>query len=138
MKVYIAASSRIEERNRVRLCMHALEAAPGLELAYDWLTPMQGRTTTRDSELSDSDAIDQARLCLKGVEDAEAVWLLAPNSPTRGAWVELGVAHSESKLIVGSGDYRQSIFCQLADFLYEKDAEALAFFVRRAEIGARQ
>lgn len=94
LKVYVAASSR--ELERVDRALAGLSKIPNVEVTYRWIDDMReqmakGRT---DKDLTREEALEVGDACLQGVYDADLVWLLYPNEPTRGAWVELGYARA--------------------------------------------
>ena len=129
MRIYVAASSR--EADRVRAAQRMLREA-GHTLTLDWLTIIERVVATgvRECDLPDHEAIAHALLDLDAIRDADAVWLLAPELPTKGAWVELGFAVGIGKPIVISGPQcRQSIFCRFG-LLAGSDAEGLAMLGR--------
>ena len=114
--IYVAASSG--EMERAKRCMQWLRDA-GFTVVSTWpevITSAGGDANPRDATLSDrrgwSD-VDLAQVASAGV-----LWMLAPDSSGgsgRGAYVELGYAHGlGGKLIVASGDTKQSIFTSLA------------------------
>lgn len=108
MKVYIAASSR--EPERVRAAQDAVHAR-GWTITADWYTPIAERAERglTDADLSDPEAAGVAHDCLDALARAEVLWYLCPTQPTRGAYVELGVALAWGMPIVCSGA-RTSIF----------------------------
>lgn len=94
LRVYVAASSR--ELERVDRALEGLSKIPNVEVTYRWIDDMReqmakGRT---DKDLTREEALEVGDACLQGVYDADLVWLLYPNEPTRGAWVELGYARA--------------------------------------------
>ena len=129
LRVYVAGSSR--EIPRVRAAHRALREA-GFELAYDWTHGVEAAVARGVSEdaMPDGEAHAVATRDLAGVNAADVVWLLAPEQPTRGAWVELGVADALGSDIVVSGPRcRQSVFTRLG-WLCDTYAEALAVIGR--------
>lgn len=93
LRVYVAASSR--EMDRVDRALAGLgDISSNVVVTYRWIDDMRaamakGRT---DADLTREEAITAGHDCLNGVIDADVCWLLYPNEPTRGAWVELGYA----------------------------------------------
>lgn len=134
MIVYVAGSS--SEPERVRRAMGEV-VGRGWTLAQDWLADIE-----REGAANPTDD-DVRRRCARAdrnaVSTATVFWLLAPEQPTRGAWVELGVAisvraeeyrrfgHSD-RLVVVSGNGKQSIFCSLADREFSDDSDVCQWF----------
>jgi hypothetical protein len=104
----------------------------GWDIAQDWLADIE-----REGAANPTD--DQVRRrCASADRDAvmsaHVFWFLAPTEPTRGAWVELGIAilarteeyrrfGRSDRLIVASGQCVQSIFCSLADREFSDDSD---------------
>lgn len=130
MKLYIAASS--SDLVRVRHWDQIARSVAGIEVVSSWLDVVAqvGEANPRDIERARARAwaLDD----LTDIHRADAVWFLVPplDQPTRGAWCELGFAQARNKkIIVCSGDVRQSIFCALGDE-YERDEDAFAALCR--------
>lgn len=129
--VYVAASSG--EMERAKRCMQWLRDA-GLNVVSTWpevIASIGGDANPRDA--THSDRLGYATTDLNQVASAGVLWMLAP-TPTggsgRGAYVELGYAHGlGGKLLVSSGDTKQSIFTALA-LEFEDDHAALLHIVR--------
>lgn len=124
--IYIAGSSA--EPARVRWAMDAINATPGLRVAHDWLASIE-RGAPANAELSLAERRTYAADDLRAVHAAAVVWFLAPEKPTRGAWLEVGYALALGKVVIVSGDTAQSIFCALA-VECSCDADALQLIQR--------
>lgn len=118
-KVYVAGSSK--DRERARRFMQRVDAHPKMAVAYDWVKDVDASHANgvQDSDLSDKQRAFFANADLEGVEECDALVLLAEHTPTgRGMWVELGYAiglneHThpdEAITIIVSGGGRRSIF----------------------------
>lgn len=126
--VYVIGATR--DRHRVKWAYQAVHNDSRLVLAHDWF---QHSSTIQDHRLTPDEQRRYADEDLKYVRAADVVWILFPRNPTKGGWVELGVAHENDKLIVGSGNWRQSIFCSLAHEVYDTDGDAFAAIIAHAE-----
>ncbi len=129
--VYVAGASR--ELERVQRAFDLVEAATLLDLAHDWLK-VQAAEPVADDQLERAKARNYAMGDLVQVDRADLVWLLAPNEPTKGAWIEFGyaLARGEGKRVVVSGSCEQSIFCALADEEHADDVRAFDAIVEWA------
>jgi hypothetical protein len=130
LAVYIAASSR--EADRVRRAQ-AMVQERGWTLTLDWLSEIEANLVrgVRDMELSLDEQRRHAQADLDAIRRADAVWLLAPAEPTKGAWVELGYALARSRPVVVSGP-TSSIFEQLGVCVAEDgDAPDVLWRLRR-------
>lgn len=125
--VYVAGSSG--ELERARRAMAYLRAA-GLEVAHDWVAEVERVGVANPADATRAQRSGWAVSCLLGLTDASAVWLLAPEVETRGAWLEIGYALDRSldgrgPPIVSSGRTSQSIFLALTQEV-ATDEQALA------------
>lgn len=123
MRIYVAGASK--EPERVRAAMTAVQMH-GHTLTLDWLAEIEAAGAANEG-LSDDDRRRYAEADLCAVANADVVWLLAPEAPSAGCWVELGYAMAWRPLrIVVSGPARERcIFAALADVEVDDDAEAL-------------
>jgi hypothetical protein len=94
LRVYVAASSR--EMERVDRALEKLGGLTEVEVTYRWIDDMRADMAKgiSDKDLTRKEAMEAGHKCLLGVAEAEVFWLLYPNEPTRGAWVELGYARA--------------------------------------------
>lgn len=122
MKLYLAASSR--EADRVRRAQLAIRER-GWLLTLDWLTELESNLArgVRDADLSREDQRRHAQADLDAIREADVVWLLAPQEPTKGAWTELGFALGIGKPVVVSGA-ASCIFLELAALRCDSDESA--------------
>lgn len=132
--VYVSASSA--EIDRAELWMGRLSMA-GLNVTSTWARVIRDvgsanpRDATREQRKQWSDVdLGEVRAC-------DLLWFLVPalDKPTRGAWLEVGFADAAGKLLVFSGDTKQSIFCATGDE-YEDDIDAFATICRLARNGS--
>jgi hypothetical protein len=130
LAVYVAASSR--EMPRARWAMDALRAA-GVRITCDWVAAIEAAGAANEG-LTDEQRRRYASEDLYGLRLADVVWLLAPETPSAGAWVELGYAMAWRHLrIVVSGPSRvRCVFAALADLETDRDEDALAEIVAMA------
>lgn len=94
LRVYVAASSR--EMERVDRALERLGGLTEVEVTYRWIDDMRAEMAKgrSDKDLSREEAMEAGHKCLRGVVHADVFWLLYPNEPTRGAWVEFGYARA--------------------------------------------
>ena len=125
MRVYVAGSSG--EMPRARAAIAACRER-GWAVTEDWPAAIEAHGGLANRGLSRPARMGAARACLRGVDEADVVWLLVPGSgaPSAGCWVELGYAleRGNVRAIVCSGDTSRSIFCASAHEV-ETDSDAL-------------
>jgi nucleoside 2-deoxyribosyltransferase len=132
--IYVAGSSK--ERELVAAYQAALRAA-GWMLAHDWVAQMNA-CHIPDVDLPIEAQRRFAEQDLAGVRRAQVFWLIAPSTPSIGAYVELGyaLALQGGPRVVVSG--LPSLFTSLADVRYDTHAEAFAALTRPGELPAVQ
>lgn len=116
-----------------------LLAAADIGVTSDWPTVIRAsglEGNPRDVSREQRRAWTEADLV--GVFRADLVWFLVHDSaPARGAYFETGYARGLGKLLVFSGDTKQSIFSAIGDE-YAKDLDAFAAICRMAKNGVTQ
>lgn len=129
MKVYIAGA--YTERELVSSYMRRLEAA-GVTITLDWPRIVTAAANP-DCDLTHAERQRYAMGDLKGVAEADVLWLMIPKGGSKGAWVELGYAlglmNGGAKLprsVLASGDDKASIFTSVPE-VYEVAAHEKAF-----------
>lgn len=166
MKIYIAGAW-VEQHQRARPMIAAVRAA-GLEVTCDWTVAegdicacgkhrqqhvpfgdggceaFNGIGSGGDNQLTAEQRRKYALADLKGVLDADIVWLLAANDKGAcGSWVELGAALAIGQVrsniygrspidpitIVSGLKWQRTIFTELAHRTFESDGEALKFVI---------
>ena len=135
-RVYVAAAS--SEPDRARIAMDLVRSNPRMMLAYDWLADIEGEDTP-DDQLSDEDRLMYAEVDLRGVLEADVLWLLSPEKATKGAWVEFGYAMGAGipTIVVSGASSKAVIFCAKGRE-YRLDSEAFSAidrFAREGELG---
>lgn len=110
----------------MRGAMDAVRAIEHAELAHDWLAAI-AEAGSANHGLAQWQRREHAMADLRDVERCDLLWLLAPETITRGAWAELGAASVLRKRIIVSGVYDQSIFCALAHVELRTDVAALEY-----------
>lgn len=131
LRVYVAGASK--EPERVRAAMEAVRAA-GFKITLDWLAAIEEAGAANEG-LSDEDRRRYAKEDLRSVQRADVVWVLAPESTSTGAWVELGFAlairdgcgWNDLAIVVSGAARTRCIFAALADAEFDSDEEALAW-----------
>ncbi|MGN6107072.1 MAG: hypothetical protein ACTHU0_18340 [Kofleriaceae bacterium] len=132
MKVYVAASSG--EIQRAKGWISRLVAA-GVQVTSTWPETIAAVGDANPRDASPGQRLAWAVADLHQVASADLLWMMAPvKEAGRGAYVELGFAHAQRKLLVVSGCSWQSIFGALARE-FETDEEAFAFIVEEASRG---
>ena len=111
--------------------------AAGWTITFDWTVPV--RTVGNASPDDPKIRRDAARADMKGVLEADVLWLVQPEatSTSTGAWVELGIALGDANnrqarglsplFMVASGASKKCIFSDLVDWRFETHDEALEF-----------
>lgn len=123
-QIYIAGSSaEIEEVARYA---RDLERS-GWTIAHHWWEAftLAGHVSGHDRDLPNDVRRADAESCLTAVLSSQVVWLLAPSTPSVGSWVELGAAISHRKTTFVSGDWRRTLFSNLATRVFDTHVEAL-------------
>ena len=135
MKVYVAGAW-VEQLQRAKPTIARLQAN-GVHITFDWTAKEPDRANVNgDAGLPTEERRKYAELDLKGVLDADVVWLLAPSDKGAcGSWIEFGAAlatrHARigtsqrpRPLVVVSGEkWKRSIFTELADYTFDSDEE---------------
>lgn len=128
MKVYLAGASA--DIDVCEAFMADLRRA-GCTITVDWCAAIRAEAArgNTDRTLSHLDRRHYAAADLEGVMMADVVWLLIPPAGRSiGCWVELGAAlSSTTRQVVVSGDFRASIFLDLADHRFAHHGDAFAF-----------
>lgn len=144
MKIYLAGSSQeidIIESYASRL------AFAGWEITYSWweiIKEERASGITSDADLDIDYMVKVAREERDSVMASDVLWLLAPEKPSRGCWVELGIAlgrqttldhlfpeESGREIVVISGKATQTLFGSLGGFLGETHDQAFEFLTTR-------
>jgi hypothetical protein len=135
MRVYISGSSR--ELDHLETLAAELAGHPGVTVADRWMRDVRanmaaGRT---DADLTDDERHEAAEADYRDIRRSQVFWLVVPSTPSKGAWVELGlVVTNGGKIVIASGNTNATIFCHLAEVKrFATHAEAIAFIIARAE-----
>jgi hypothetical protein len=132
ISVYVAGASR--EAKQVEHFMIRLREN-GVEVSHDWITLMK-LATVHERHLTPTARKRAAELDAQAVRCSDIVWLQIPDEATIGAWVEFGIVLGDilrHALVIVSGDWRRTIFTELADFKFDTHEQAFAFVCGRAE-----
>ncbi len=132
--IYVAGAS--SEWEMVQKYIKALRGA-GLHITHDWTEQV---AAARAADRSDRDYSKEERRAyaeddVNGVLRARLFWVLAPEGASTGAWVELGLALHDGKIVIVSGDAQKCIFADLADFSFKTHEEAFGFLTREVRRG---
>lgn len=144
MKIYLAGSS--QEADTIEAFASRLASA-GWEITYPWwnlIKEERAKGVTTDADLSIDYMVKVAREERDAVLASDVLWLLAPEKPSRGCWVELGIALGKQKtldhlfpeevgreIVVISGKSTQTLFGCLGGFLGETHEDAFEFLTTR-------
>ena len=124
-----------EQWARARPAMEKLRAA-GCSISYDWTVPEGARL---NGDLTPNQRRSYASSDMRGVLMSDVLLLLAPQEPSQGAWVELGIALAQRTIslsveaagpptvIVVAGATPACIFAELADKEFATDDEAIDY-----------
>jgi len=140
LRVYVAAASA--ELRRAALAMDLVRHTPGLALAHDGVATILQHGSA-NAGLTDAVREAVATEGLAKVREADLLWLLCPNRPTVGAWVELGhfLRHRPERatprypVVVSGPGAGRTIFTATAEVVVDTDEEAAAVL---REIGRAQ
>lgn len=132
-KVYLAGPSR--DLARVLPIAERLEAA-GVTITHKWWVSVMEHGVGNDGELTAEAQRGFAAGDLQGINSADLVWALWPQSGSHGTAVELGYAIAkmgggQGLMVVASGHTaKKSIFTALATCRAESDDAAFAAVMR--------
>ena len=136
LRVYVAGSSR--EMDRARAAMDYVRELGGV-ITFDWVAEIE-RVGSANDGLTDEQRRSSAAADLEGVEACDVFWLLAPETPSTGAWVELGIAlglRESIRIIVSGPGSKRSIFSALANIETPSDITAAHHIARLVREGSR-
>lgn len=140
LKVYVAGSSNLQERGRVKTVLAMVEGHPNMQLTYDWVASKEAYENMHDSSLPFTERPGIASMCAVGALAADVLWFLAPDFTTNGAWFEAGMVDGWNFAqgtisntarggprrrieVFASGPTRQSVFCsRMREFETDRDA----------------
>ena len=110
--VYVAGASS-ERHERAKPVMSALSKA-GYLITHDWTEGVDLHGANNEhGTLSQEDMEACAWEDYWGVAESDILVLLAPEKPSTGAWVELGIALAKKRKILSAGPCDQCIFAWL-------------------------
>lgn len=134
-KIYVAAASA--DMDRVREWSDRLKLA-GLTVTGTWLEVIATVGDANPRDASQVQRCEWSMADLGQVRDADLVWFMVPpaSMSTRGGWLEVGFAEALEKVIVFSGDTKQSIFCAIGGE-FDRDGDAFAHICKLAREGVR-
>ena len=113
----------------------------GNTITFDWMATVRANLHRPDREIGREERRNYALADLRGVADAGIFWLVTPEKPSIGCWVELGAAlmasrsiqgpqHSPGRpLVVVSGKWA-TLFQDTADRCFPTHEEALAMLLQ--------
>lgn len=132
IRVYVAGASR--EAKQVEHYMTGLREH-GVDISHDWITLMK-LAPVHERHLTPTARRRAAELDANAVRGSDVVWLMIPDEATIGAWVEFGIVLGDilrHACVIVSGDWRRTIFTELADFKFDTHEQAFAFVCERAD-----
>lgn len=130
--VYVAASS--SEMARAKEWINRLRHA-GLRVTSTWPEVIASVGSANPRDAADEDRHGWAFQDLTEIDQADLLWFLVPREANgRGAYFESGYARARDKVLILSGDTKQSVFAALG-FEYEHDVDAFARICRIAREG---
>ena len=113
MKIYLAGAS-----SDLAACEHWRDKliAAGHVITHDWVSDVQAAIACglRDHDHPPEERRAFALKDLRGVADADLVWILSSDGNSIGRWVELGFALAAARPLIGSGPWR-TIFQDVID-----------------------
>ena len=128
-KIRVFVSGASDEMERASRFIDALNAHPHCE-ALDWPANIRA-VGSANRGVPGREARRSAARSFEFARDCDVMLFLVPAVPTRGAWVELGVALLSGKACVAIAgrkhDIDGSIFCSLASVvIYEEPGECMS------------
>lgn len=99
----------------------------GFLIAHDWCAVVRAVGSANDVvSMKHSEMVRHAQCDLHAVRTCDIFWLIYPEAPSVGCWVELGAALATKRqpTTIISGNRGESIFTSLVDHAYETHAEA--------------
>lgn len=129
--VYVAGASS-ERAARAKPVIKALSEA-GYSITHDWTEGVDLHGANNEhGTLTAEDLASCAYEDLWGVKAADTFVLLAPESPSTGAWAELGIALLSGARIYIAGSCAQCIFTWLPQCMrFETDADLVRYLTKR-------
>lgn len=124
--IYIAGASA--EAEKIAGFAESVVGA-GWVIALPWWLPFTAGVLKygADRDVRSDIRLHAAEEDLDAVRWAKAVWLVVPEAPSTGAWVEFGASLAYGRHTIVSGDWRRTIFSELADERFDTHAEALRY-----------
>ena len=105
----------------------------GIEITHDWTADVFAHALTPQDDLADETRRLYAQQDLEAVVRASIFWLIVPEKPSIGCYVELGAALVTLKpIIYVSGAHRRTIFTSLATECFDHHAEVFVKIVALA------
>ena len=139
LQVYVAGAS--QDIPRAKAIMQALRGTGMAEITHDWIPDIEN--SPGDENLTPEQHRPFAEKDVQGVIKADMLWLLTPEFPSSGAWVELGVAigyrlakgsFSQQPIVISSGPKAsRNLFCSLSDQQFDTDDAAFAWIQHHVE-----
>jgi hypothetical protein len=126
VRVYVAGSSA-ERHERAKPVIAALREA-GFTITHDWTQAVD--MVSDGAELTEEQWSKCAQDDLFGVFEAEVFVFLAPQKPSRGAWVELGFALRRSYSTIFISGSADPFWERLVDRRFLSDEATVAAVIR--------
>jgi hypothetical protein len=129
--IYVATASAEPEITMAERYIQRLERV-GFVITHDWTKDIRANAARPDLQMGHVERQDYARKDFTGIRDARIFWLLVPAKGVgSGCWVELGYALSFvtrlPEVLIVSGDWRRSIFCDLVPTRFDEHERAFDF-----------
>ena len=131
-RVYVAGSS--QEMDRASRWIDLFSALTTHMITLDWTKKVREAGSANPPDWTRDRKTDAACEALDAVADADLFWLLVPNTPSQGCWVELGVAYGNGLPIYASGRYHIPFFGSVAHHAYSNDEHAFAAIAKRVKL----
>lgn len=130
--MYLAASAL--EIARAKRVAKALSDG-GVDPVATWISNVEAVGLDNPSDATKRNRYRWSASDLTEVSTCDVVLMLVPSpeAATRGAWFEMGFAFGCAKVLMFSGDTKQSVFCALGEE-HDTDAEAVTAILSRFEM----
>ena len=107
MKIYVCGGS--SEMDMLAERMVQLRAM-GHTITHDWIATIKEVGDANPRDATHKQRVSWSGADLRGVEEADLVWVLLPANTSFGCAFEAGFALGFGKEVIMSGDWRRSIF----------------------------
>jgi hypothetical protein len=122
--LYLAGAS--SELDRILPLVQVIDGIRGVRLVRRWWELVLKHGGGNPPELTHETRFEYASQDLAAVAESDVLWLLYPDRPSVGAFIELGAALCDDKPVIITGRRaHESIFSSMAETVHEEDLRGL-------------